>query len=598
MGNKRSDFVGEIYQRKTDFIVIGITGWTGSGCTSVADLLTQSFDEWKLPPCSECSLEGNEKRKYNIIYKYAESHFKRFTLIRMKDVITLFLLLNSLEKFRTFIEPKCQGYPTNKYKLNEETKNLILKIQKELKEEYRIENMQKLEKMHKENKKEQNQKLYTLYFKKLIKYTDELEEAFNNIYIYKKIFKEMADNIRSSGNPFDTGYIEENIFKISNVINNMIKVLRHHNDDDDDGGKVLVVIDGFRNPYDVTFFKDRYSAFYLFSVNSNKSDRIKRLINDGFNKNQIDELDKKDEVNDSKYPSECYIFCKQDIEKCIELSDVYLYNPYDEHGISNVLKEQLIRYVSLIMHPGLITPTHIERCMQIAYNAKVNSGCLSRQVGAVITDDNFVIKSIGWNDVPEGQVSCNLRDIEDLDVKRNTKYFSEYELYDEEFKKMIKHYNECIKDIKSENRWKIDGRLIPYCFKDIYNGIDENRNQVHTRSLHAEENAFLQICKYGGMGLKDGYLFTTASPCELCAKKSYQIGIKKIYYIDLYPGISENHILKNGKNIPKLEQFQGAIGRAYTQMYTQILPLKDELYMLLEMKFKKTLKEINGENEK
>ena len=184
MGNKRSDFVGEIYQRKTDFIVIGITGWTGSGCTSVADLLTQSFDEWKLPPCSECSLEGNEKRKYNIIYKYAESHFKRFTLIRMKDVITLFLLLNSLEKFRTFIEPKCQGYPTNKYKLNEETKNLILKIQKELKEEYRIENMQKLEKMHKENKKEQNQKLYTLYFKKLIKYTDELEEAFNNIYIY------------------------------------------------------------------------------------------------------------------------------------------------------------------------------------------------------------------------------------------------------------------------------------------------------------------------------------------------------------------------------------------------------------------------------
>ena len=100
------------------------------------------------------------------------------------------------------------------------------------------------------------------------------------------------------------------------------------------------------------------------------------------------------------------------------------------------------------------------------------------------------------------------------------------------------------------------------------------------------------------MGLKDGYLFTTASPCELCAKKSYQIGIREIYYIDLYPGISENHILKNGKNIPKLELFQGAIGRAYTQMYTQILPLKDELYMLLEMKFKKTLKEINGENEK
>lgn len=114
----------------------------------------------------------------------------------------------------------------------------------------------------------------------------------------------------------------------------------------------------------------------------------------------------------------------------------------------------------------------------------------------------------------------------------------------------------------------------------------------------------MQISKYGGVKLKDGYLFTTASPCELCAKKAYQIGIKKILYIDLYPGISESHILNNGTIKPELILFRGAIGRAYTQFYTPIVPYKDELYMLLNMNFKKgnsegkINKEIKEEKEK
>lgn len=90
---------------------------------------------------------------------------------------------------------------------------------------------------------------------------------------------------------------------------------------------------------------------------------------------------------------------------------------------------------------------------------------------------------------------------------------------------------------------------MPYCFKTAYNAFSGEKNQVHTRSLHAEENAMMQISKSGGQGLRDGFLFTTASPCELCAKKAYQLGVRTIYYIDPYPGISRNHILKsNEKN--------------------------------------------------
>jgi len=80
------------------------------------------------------------------------------------------------------------------------------------------------------------------------------------------------------------------------------------------------------------------------------------------------------------------------------------------------------------MHPGLITPNHIERCMQIAYNAKLNSGCLSRQVGAVITDENYCIRSIGWNSTPEGQIPCNLRTLSNLEGNNDDIAFSQYEI--------------------------------------------------------------------------------------------------------------------------------------------------------------------------
>ena len=118
-----------------------------------------------------------------------------------------------------------------------------------------------------------------------------------------------------------------------------------------------------------------------------------------------------------------------------------------------------------------------------------------------------------------------------------------------------------------------------YCFKDIHTTIipKQKGNQVHTRSLHAEENAFLQLAKYGNVGIKGGKLFTTASCCELCAKKAYQLGIKEIYYIDAYPGISKAHILECGDNQPQMILFTGAVGRAYINLYNPFVPLKDEI---------------------
>ncbi|PKN11891.1 MAG: hypothetical protein CVU69_10470 [Deltaproteobacteria bacterium HGW-Deltaproteobacteria-4] len=85
------------------------------------------------------------------------------------------------------------------------------------------------------------------------------------------------------------------------------------------------------------------------------------------------------------------------------------------------------------------------------------------------------------------------------------------------------------------------------------------------------------IVKHGGQGVKDGSLYTTASPCELCSKKAYQLGIKRIVYIEPYPGIAVSHVVHSGTNQPSMMLFSGAIGQAYSKLYDPIMPYKDEL---------------------
>ncbi|RBQ11542.1 hypothetical protein [Pedobacter miscanthi] len=65
-------------------------------------------------------------------------------------------------------------------------------------------------------------------------------------------------------------------------------------------------------------------------------------------------------------------------------------------------------------------------------------------------------------------------------------------------------------------------------------------------------------------------------------RRNTQLGIKVIYYIDPYPGISGKQILKAGslENQPTVRLFNGAIGKAYHWLYEPIMSYKDELALL------------------
>ena len=585
---KTSEYVDTVYKERGNFIVIGLTGRTGSGCTEAANILgKERFKDLNLKEPKNLDCPFKEKRKYAIVYNYAKENWERFEKISMSEVIFSFVAQKKIEEVKDIFKKIIPDWPieiVDRLKSNNKFFNKYEAVRKLLTGD----ETSKGSLVNSENglKRENNNQLenaYSIYqdihelheeFKKVAKGYS-CKENGTDINAYAAMWQRIANIIRTNGElSLESAKMIKsgNMFNIARRANDFIKAIRKHN-----GKKnTLICIDAIRNPYEAFYFKDRYAAFYLLSINTDEAERRRRLS--FMNKDQIDNLDK---VEKPEKINGIDLFIKQNIATCIEISDIHINNPRETTVEKFELTKQLVKYITLIKHPGLITPTHIERCMQEAFNAKLNSGCLSRQVGAVITDENYSIKAVGWNEVPEGQVPCALRDIEDLKINKDRNAYSEYEVENKGFNSKINEF--CEKEL-ARNKCNLKGRCYQYCFKDIYREVTNEKNQVHTRALHAEENAFLQISKYGGQGIKGGNLFCTASPCELCSKKAYQLGIRHIYYIDPYPGISQKHILAfknlNGDQI-QMHLFDGAIGKAYTALYSQRISIKDELKLLV-----------------
>jgi deoxycytidylate deaminase len=594
-----TNLISNLLGERSNFILIGLTGRTGSGCTTTANLL--SGGELQFPTVSEVNYKtqpyftGMDSKRYEIVRKYAIENNDPFKVIKISELISAQILNLDITVFKTFIESVI--VPDLHQKIDDVLKSAEFeKSQKSFK---------KLSKecdyfLHGTSSLDHSLADLNLgkWFDIVNKFTQKLKEVLksNLANTYVSIFQGAGDSIRRTENIIpdyrDQPFKPQGLFALPRMVNRLVKFYRYK--DKLAGNKTYIAIDTIRNPYEAKYFKDRYAAFNLVSINAPTHDRKKYLQNKyKFTVDQISEIDQRESGKflDSKEPQGKCGSCEQtiktqsahdkydeliisNVKRCIEISDIHIFNPRNEPQNHNVLKAQLAWYLSLIKHPGLVTPTPLERVMQIAFTAKMNSGCISRQVGAVVTDEHYSIKSVGWNDVAKGQVPCNLRSLEDLENFSSDTTYSEYERNNQKFRDQAALELIKIKDLGKK------GRNLAYCFKSIQNTIDGEKNQVHTRSLHAEENAFLQLAKYGGMGIEGGKLFTTASPCELCAKKAYQLGIKEIVFIDPYPGLAIQHIISIGLNPPKLIQFRGAVGKAYHQLYEPLMPYKDELSYL------------------
>lgn len=597
--------IDSIYSLRKDFMIIGLTGRTGSGCTTVADILTTE-DVSILKSRHKEFREGNitnQDRKDRIVSDFIKKNWFAFQKITASDIIYYFAAMEPFDDFINGIaeatfkvdqlqqekpkeeQPKYEDFLNKrKQKFNEKFgvfKDSFTKFSEIVKD---VNNYLKAE-QYKDDGEDADKGLEDCI--KLITYglsgfRKEVEGLIDSTEkgIIPMLLQAWGNNIRK----YESVIVRQgSVVKpeassaIASVINKFIKCIRKYNNKRDGKIPTRIVIDALRNPFEILYFRERYAAFYCMSVNTTEKIRHDQLLKKkNFRLGEVKALDKKE--GEKKELNESYQ--EIDVIRCIQLSDIFLSHNGEEPDKNRDLINQIFTYVALIIHPGLVSPTPQERVMQVAFTAKLNSGCLSRQVGAAVTDSKFSVKSIGWNSVPEGQVPCSLRKLDDLVNREDEEAFSAFErdaeFYDDA-SSLLNQYSE-------EKRKNLKGLTLTYCFKNLHAKRYPNQryNQVHTRSLHAEENAFLQLVKYGGQGIEGGKLFTTASCCELCAKKAYHLGISEIYYIDSYPGISNTHIFQNGieSHRPNVILFSGAVGRAYINLYNPFFSLKDEIEYL------------------
>ena len=603
-----------IFDLRKKFTIIGLTGKTGSGCSEVSTLLTQGFKNESFTNPKDFFRESRGKsihnayRSHRVCYNYAKENFYAFAEIKYKDVITLFILQEPLNSLTKYLADNCENeflasnFPSPDF--SEQIKD-IQKLSNNYLEFYN--DIKKLDILN-YNEGYLYKELHDLFFNKDFKeFSQNLHYALgkgntDKSLNYHKLLQIIINNLRKTGMTYESkSFDSKHVFTIAKLINYIIKSHRKNNDN------TQVVINSLKNPMEIMFFKQRYSAFYAIAINKDP-ESLQMFLHSKFGGK--DDLTERLIHSEYKGENDKY-FHSQKIEECLQLSDIHIsFFKQDEVIKKNeetkilqikynpcfIWQDQLLKYIALINHPGLVQPSSEERCMQLAYTAKLNSGCISRQVGATITDSDYSVKAIGWNNTPSGQVPCSLRNAEDLiDNSLDIASFTNYE----KNKGNKDFYSVLIENFETKvnaNKHYLKGRNVSFCFKTLKNSFSEGKNQVHTRSLHAEENAFLQLTKYGGTGIQNGILFSTASTCELCSKKAYQLGIKLIYYIDPYPGISKSQILSIGEKPIETRLFTGAIGNAYFRLFQPFMAYKDELSLILGHNIKDVVTQLNEEN--
>jgi len=542
-----------VFAVKRGFHIIGLTGYTGSGCSTFSNLLSKK-NKPKLPDYDAIkgfdTSEGKSKRDKRIYDKlvrhWNQLKWEPFVPIEILTVIFAFVIQRVQEK------TKCDSSLL-------EIKQFIKGKEKRLQYLTYILSTKKIS-------KNQNDKIIDSYnlCKSLYSEFKQKKRKENKFDELITLMQNYGDEIRKYGKvcPTErTSISPKNLFVLPEAIRRIIKSFREKD-------YSYFAIDSFRNPFEIEFFKWRYSEFYLVAILREKEDRHKGLNLLGDSLKELDKRESGERFQRSSENIESWVV-SQDIKQCLNKADVYIENQTDSTSTYPHLRFSLIKVITLAKYPGCVPPTRDERSMQVAMTARQISGCISRKVGAVVVNKGGYIIGIGWNDPPRGQTPCSLRTGKDLVDSPDKTVFSEYELS-----------SDFVSHIRTNCYTKN-----PFCFRSELPIVLNEQNgakREFTRALHAEENALFQANQISGSTLSGATLYTTDSPCTLCAKKIYQLGIERIVYIEDYPGIAIKQTINAGDRKITVSRFQGIIGSAYFRLYNSLLSEKDLIQLYIK----------------
>jgi deoxycytidylate deaminase len=287
--------------------------------------------------------------------------------------------------------------------------------------------------------------------------------------------------------------------------------------------RVCHIIDSIKNQEELDILRSVYGdMLYFIGVFSSLEVRVKNLEKRRMKPFRIWDLIDQDSGEEFSHG--------QTVRNTFPQADFFLRTEYDNDA---EIKSKVERFLHLIMNSRVLSPSFAEQAMYAAASAAGNSACLSRQVGAALTDSSGEIISIGWNDVPKFGGGLYGADPSDDPTGRKDQrcwnregglcFNDQYKRLTAEslVKQLVKEkFIESAKSADAVNSILKDSQL-----KDLIE---------FSRSVHAEMHAIIVGCKLGGNRVQGGKLFTTTYPCHSCARHIVDAGISEVYYIEPY----------------------------------------------------------------
>ncbi len=210
------------------------------------------------------------------------------------------------------------------------------------------------------------------------------------------------------------------------------------------------------------------------------------------------------------------------------------------------LKKEVNKFIRTIFGDPFITPTKEELNMFMAKGISLRSSDLSRQVGAVICNDEGEVLSCGCNEVPRFGGGYywidDKKDFRDFQMNIDSNYSYKCEITEQIINNAASEIESILnKKIKHHNKDKSikPGHINAKDIKKIRIKLEKTKIKSFDllefgRAVHAEEAAICEAAKKG-ISLRSCTLYCTTFPCHLCIKHVIAVGIKKIVYIDPFP---------------------------------------------------------------
>ncbi|HUP61890.1 MAG TPA: deaminase [Thermoanaerobaculia bacterium] len=288
------------------------------------------------------------------------------------------------------------------------------------------------------------------------------------------------------------------------------------------------ILNSLKRPEEVHQLRQVYGAgFFLIGVVSPRSARIQKLASgiaksrgtanvDRWLKAATDLVDI-DEGEDSEYG--------QKLSDTFPMADLFVAFGADAQKSREDVREQVKRFVRLIMGANDTTPTAAESAMFHAFGAAVRSGSLARQVGAALTNAAGDIVSVGCNDVPKagGGIYREGEHYDHRDIRKERDSSQEHE------EEIVKE----VLDAFEKRGWLSGKPTVSEAIASLEKARVVNLLEF-MRAIHAEMDALL-TAQRNGVSALHATLFCTTFPCHECAKLIIGAGISRVVYIEPYP---------------------------------------------------------------